>query len=572
MPIPKHLRAELLGSQDDTLPEALTGQSCFNVGDTVKAADRDNYGHVVAVNGDKISVHFVNPKTGKERTKHFSPDQIAKTQPPRTNLSSATSKPNTPTPLVRELPPSAPFPLDALGDVLGPAALAIHETIRAPLAMCCQSVLAAAALASQPHGDIHIDGRVIPLSCFFLSVGSTGERKSATDSEALRAHYAFEEELSRTYGRDYHEFEIASSSWKKERDERLKKAKGLVAKKSALSELGPCPVPPLSPVMMATEPSFPGLVKLMLISRPSMGVFSDEAGTFISGNAMSEDNRRMTAAGLSSLWDGKAFKRVRAEDGASILRGRRLSIHLMAQPNIASSLFADPTILEQGLMSRFLVSWPESTVGTRLYSCNNLSADDRMVKYRQGMQELLEKPISHNRFQPQELEPPALKLSSEAKAMWVKFHDATEGQLASDGGLNTIRGFGNKVPEHALRLAGILHLVNDPGSLEVSVDIVAAGIDLAQYYATEALRVFDAPATSIDLELAGKLLKWVGDKDRVALHQIYQRGPNAIRDAKTARTCATILEDHGWLQKIEGGMEIDGGHRKEVWDVCSRVV
>jgi hypothetical protein len=35
---------------------------------------------------------------------------------------------------MRELPPADPFPVDALGPVLGSAARAIHDRVRAPLA------------------------------------------------------------------------------------------------------------------------------------------------------------------------------------------------------------------------------------------------------------------------------------------------------------------------------------------------------------------------------------------------------------------------------------------------------
>src|SRR5262249_7189413 len=46
------------------------------------------------------------------------PDEVA--EPPR--------------PLMREVSPADPFPIDALGKILGDAALAIHDRIRAPLA------------------------------------------------------------------------------------------------------------------------------------------------------------------------------------------------------------------------------------------------------------------------------------------------------------------------------------------------------------------------------------------------------------------------------------------------------
>jgi putative DNA primase/helicase len=62
--------------------------------------------------------------------------------------------PEAPRPLMRELPPADPFPIDALGDVLAPAARAIQDRVRAPLAICGQSVLAAADLATQAHVNV----------------------------------------------------------------------------------------------------------------------------------------------------------------------------------------------------------------------------------------------------------------------------------------------------------------------------------------------------------------------------------------------------------------------------------
>src|SRR5437016_5612615 len=47
-----------------------------------------------------------------------------------------------PRPLTRQMPPADLFPIDALGDVLGTAAHAIHDCVQAPLAICSQSVLA----------------------------------------------------------------------------------------------------------------------------------------------------------------------------------------------------------------------------------------------------------------------------------------------------------------------------------------------------------------------------------------------------------------------------------------------
>jgi uncharacterized protein DUF3987 len=94
--------------------------------------------------------------------------------------------PEPPLPLMRELPPADPFPTEALGEVLGPAATAIHDRIQAPIAICGQSVLATGTLAVQAFANVELPMQhAKPLSSFFMTVAATGERKSAVDQEAL---------------------------------------------------------------------------------------------------------------------------------------------------------------------------------------------------------------------------------------------------------------------------------------------------------------------------------------------------------------------------------------------------
>ena len=96
----------------------------------------------------------------------------------------AEPKPLDPLPLVRPAPPPEPFPADALGPVLAPVARALHELVQSPLAMGANSVLAAATLAAQPHVNIELPigrGEIKRVSLYFITVGKSGERKSATD-------------------------------------------------------------------------------------------------------------------------------------------------------------------------------------------------------------------------------------------------------------------------------------------------------------------------------------------------------------------------------------------------------
>ena len=97
-------------------------------------------------------------------------------------------EPEPPQPLFRELPPADEYPVSRLGPTLSAATEAIHDITQAPIEICAQSVLAAATLAAQGHADVVLPhGAVRPLSCFFLTISASGERKSSADGEALRA-------------------------------------------------------------------------------------------------------------------------------------------------------------------------------------------------------------------------------------------------------------------------------------------------------------------------------------------------------------------------------------------------
>jgi hypothetical protein len=134
---------------------------------------------------------------------------------------------------------------------------------------------------------------------------------------------------------------------------------------------------------------------------------------------MNKDNMLKTITGLSRLWDGHFISRVRGgKDESYLLYGKRFSCHLMVQPIVANSLLADKLLLGQGLLARFLITQPASLAGTRLYKDGDLSTDERLGLYWQGMTAWLKKAMPENEHN--ELTPSKLPLTQEAKALWVK--------------------------------------------------------------------------------------------------------------------------------------------------------
>ena len=161
-----------------------------------------------------------------------------------------------PRPLVRELPPADPFPVDALGDVLAPAARAIHDRVQAPIAISGQSVIAAATLAVQPHADVQLPTeQVRPLTSYFFTIAATGERKTAVDTEALWPVRKREAKLRESHCEQELDHSNARLAWEKAREAAIRHAKGDRNRiKTALDALGPAPLPPLEPLLTCPEP------------------------------------------------------------------------------------------------------------------------------------------------------------------------------------------------------------------------------------------------------------------------------------------------------------------------------
>ncbi len=492
--------------------------------------------------------------------------------PPETGQGPDPKPKEPPRPLMRALPPADPFPIDALGDVLGAGALAIHDRVQAPLAIGAQSALAFATLAVQAHADVVLpigQGVAKPLSSYFVTIALSGERKSECDNQAGWPIKKREQALREKYDADLPGYINSKDAWDRARQIAKNRKKATRASIEAeLNEIGPPPTAPLMPMLTCPEPTFEGLCRLFAIGEPSLGLFSAEGGQFIGGHAMNEDNRLKTAAGLSDLWDGKPIRRVRVGEGASVLPGRRLAAHLMTQPDVASILLGDRLLADQGLLSRTLVSAPDTTMGTRPWHDEQSQTDHSLRRYGARLLEILETPLPLSPGKNNELQPRELPLSPEARRRFIAFHDHVEKKMKTGGELEPVRGIANKLPEQAARLAAVLTLVKDIRSPAVAVGEMEAGIALAEHYVSEALRLYEASRVNAELRLAQRLLDWLQRRwaePVISLPDIYQSSLNAIGDQATARKLVAILEDHGWLEKVRGGAVVAGKRRRDAW-------
>ena len=482
-------------------------------------------------------------------------------------------RPETPTPLVRHIPDPIPMPHDALGPLQG-AVEAIHEKTQAPFEIAAQSVLAATCLAGQAHRNVETLGGERPISLFLITVAVSGERKSACDTLAMKAVTEFVRELSAEDRTERETFENETALFDMARADIIKKAKGdRDSARVDLAALGAQPQPPLSPWLLADEPTLEGLTKNLEHGRPSIGLFSDEGGQFLGGHAMNSDNRLKTVAGLSKFWDGAPINRTRAGDGAKTYYGRRLAVHLMVQPGAADTLLADPVARDQGIMSRCLITRPTSTIGARLIgkrvAMSQLS-QGRLSEFHTRISDLLRLPMPLAENTRNELTPPCLTLAGTPEQLLVDFADAVEREQRAGGRLEYITGFASKAAEHAVRLAGVLTIYAHPESMEISLANMQSGIALADWYLSEAVRLRDSAATSLETTQAEALRCWlisVWPEPFVSIRAIVNRGPNCIRETRLVRKLVPILEANGWLARMPEGVEVLGEKSRETWQV-----
>jgi hypothetical protein len=475
---------------------------------------------------------------------------------------------------MREMPPAAEYPIDALGSVMSAAVVRIHDKTQAAEALCAQSVLATGALATQIHHDVILPtGQRRPTSIFAITVAESGDRKSSADELATRAIGARQRDLRQQYESKILNYQNDKIAFEKSRDAVVTKNKGdRCAIRTDLNALGPPPRSPLQPHLTASEPTLEGLYKLLLVGQPGVGLFSGEGGQFIAGYAMNPDNRLKTAAGLSALWDGADVNRVRAGDGMTTLVGRRVSLHLMAQPMIAMGMLGDRELANQGLLSRVLVAYPASPAGTRCFREPAQASETAIRQYEARILALLELPPRIADGRENELDPIPFCLSPRARAALIAFSDAVEAQIGPGGALEGVTGLANKIPEHAARIAAIITTVETgcPDVGEITFERIAASIFISQYYLGEALRLFDARCVSAELVEAQKLLSWLHLKweggTLVSLPDIYQFGPNSVRTKAVAEKLVRILLDHNWLVDA-GPNSVKGVSRRETFRI-----
>jgi hypothetical protein len=460
-----------------------------------------------------------------------------------------------PTPLTRPAAPAAPYPLDALGDVLGAAAGAIAAKVQCPEAMAAQSVLGVASLAAQGLVDVLLPyGQTRPLSLFALTIAASGDRKSSADNEAMIPVRMREKKLAELFDVVKEIYDCDLAAWKAqrgaiERDNKMERE----ARLAALQRLGPEPVAPVRPYLTISEGTAEGLAKLMPQLPGALGIFSAEGAQFLNGHGFSHEAKLRTAAAFATLWDGKELRSVRAGDGMRGVVGRRLACHAMIQPDAARGVLSDPVLRDQGFLSRFLPAAIESMAGGRMWKEPAAGIEPALRRYTAVMLDIFEIPQLAANAQGNELTPRELPLSPEAREIWIEFYNDVERDMGKGQRFAEIQDVGSKAAEQAARIAGVLAMVDDPYTDVLGADAMARGCELMRWYLGEALRLAEAYCVPQEVADAEAVLEWALARGvrQVDAATIQKSGPGPVRRKDRFDPAIEALLASGWFKPVD---------------------
>jgi putative DNA primase/helicase len=474
-----------------------------------------------------------------------------------------------PQPLTEKIAALA-YPLDALPDMIRFAVDEVLGFTKAPVVLVASSALAALSLACQAHADMkRADKLAGPTGLFLLTIADSGERKSTCDgffTQAIKCYEQEQAELAKPLLADY---AAAIAAWNAERDGILSAIKDTAKKGKTTEELRANltllehdrPEPPPIPKLMRGDETPENLAYVLAKQWPSGGVLSSEAGVVFGAHGMGKESIMRNLGLLNILWDGGELSVGRRSSESFTVRGARLTVALQVQESTLRSFFDRSGGLARGtgFLARFLVAWPESTQGSRLFT----EAPEhwpKLAMFQRRITEILNiaVPIAEEGG----LNPAMLTFTPEAKTAWITFHDALEVELRSGGELYDVRDVASKTADNAARLAALFHAFAHGFDGAVGIEAFESASRIAAWHLHEARRFFGELALPIDVANAVRLDNWLLDhckKQRtrfVPRRELQRLGP--VRDKDPLKNALRELEELSRVRVIQEG------RRKEV--------
>ncbi len=453
------------------------------------------------------------------------------------------------------------WPVDALPKAIADMVNGVAEATQVDPAMPATSALSALSTCIGGHAVIEIrPGWCEPLNLYTVPIAEPGERKSAVQQSMVSPIFAAEASLAAANHAARIEAE-AERQVATRNAERLRNAAATEAANAtpelrarALSEaqmaalaVDSLQVPPV-PRLVADNITPEKAASLLAEQGGRLAIISAEGGIFdIIAGRYSKSNLPDLDIWLKGH-SGDRLKVDRIGREPEDIPHPAITLGLMIQPQVLSTIAARQDFRGRGLLARFLYARPVSKVGHRRIG----TPVDSTVKaaYHDAVKDLAIGMAAwggDNRA--------VLTLTEDARREFERIEAAVEPSLAKDGELALLVDWGAKYAGAVARIAGIIHLA-EHGAAEgtcssVSAETILAAARIGDYFKASAVNVFTEMGTdqgTADAIYLLERIRYLGH-DEVSERDLY-RAARRFKTKQALRPPLDRLIDHGYLVRL----------------------
>lgn len=466
-----------------------------------------------------------------------------------------------------EDPLSVSFPTEAFPTAIETYLKSVVAYSQVDTAMTFSAALATFALCMQgkymvsyPSGN----GWKEHLCLYLVIVAEPGETKSGTFGAVNRPIRAWQDEKRADYEKSRNLY-LQEKQAKEEKQKNLKKAianlktppekqqqyhEELKAITDELTELQA----PISPNFIVADTTMEALADLMMETGGSAGVFGSEGDFFKIITGLYNHGVCSNLQLILNAYDGDSYM-MRRVTRDTYLQRPLLSFCLMLQPNLYQETFANAELRGRGLLARFLTCTPKSMAGKRDKRSTATLDAVNYVAYEKAMAHFL------NLQQDSEKEPPVLTWEQDAKERMLDYMQTIENSMGKGQPMEDCKDYANKASAVAMRIAGILHLLQTWEQEEIppiSKETTEKAIKVHRFFFAEKLKELQEIETR-EAKLEEKLLERIKketilkEKACVSVREIHQslRSTRELKRKEDFELYLQALAEKNYIQVEE---------------------
>jgi hypothetical protein len=242
-----------------------------------------------------------------------------------------------------------------------------------------------------------------------------------------------------------------------------------------------------------------------------------------------------------------------------------LTMGICLQPQLLQDIAATKQMAGRGALARLLLAIPPDLVGARDITGAEQLPDAVLHEYTDTVKALI---VGLNEW----TDPAVIGLTEAALTLHTQWRAEIEPRLAPGGEWEALREWASKLAGHTIRLAGLLHLAENPtrgAQTAIGEDTMRRAITLARYYAAHALAAWGVMHAHPLLDDARAVLAWIGKRTMFTQREVHRSLRRRLETADRVTSVLNLLEDHGYIRQTP--TVSTGGRRPGIFSVNPQI-